>query len=93
VVKVNEYFDGKVKSFDVNLPDGKRTVGVMEPGEYEFATDKREIMTIIAGAMSVYFSEDETWEDFDAGASFDVPPQSKLQVKVERDTAYLCEYE
>jgi purine/pyrimidine-nucleoside phosphorylase len=93
VIKVNEYFDGKVKSFVINSGEGKKTLGVMQPGEYEFDADTKEIMTVVEGGMSVYFAEDDEWEDFDKGCSFDVPAKSKLKVKVERDTAYLCEYE
>ena len=93
MIEVNEYFDGKVKSFTVNSTEGKKTVGVMEPGEYEFDTQTKETMTVITGEFSVYFAEYDEWEDFPAGSSFDVPAQSKLKVKVAQDTAYLCEYE
>jgi hypothetical protein len=36
--KVNEYYDGRVKSLAFASPAGPATVGVMAPGEYEFAT-------------------------------------------------------
>ena len=39
------------------------------------------------------YVEYDEWEEFGAGSSFDVPAQSKLKVKVDVDTAYLCEYE
>lgn len=93
MVQVNEYFDGKVKSLTVNSPDGKKTIGVMVAGEYEFNTDSKEIMTVIVGEMSVYLPEYDEWEDFPKGASFDVPAKSSFKVKVEQETAYLCEYE
>lgn len=93
MVEVNEYFDGKVKSFVVNSGDGKKTVGVMQPGEYEFKPETKETMTVVSGALSVYLPEYDEWEDFGTGASFDVPAGSTFKVKVEEDTAYLCEYE
>ncbi|MFH2137286.1 MAG: pyrimidine/purine nucleoside phosphorylase [Candidatus Omnitrophota bacterium] len=93
MIKVNEYFEGKVKSFVLNCEEGKKTVGVMEAGEYEFDTDTKEIMTIVEGKISVYFPEYDEWEEFDKGCSFDVAAKSKLKVKVEQDTAYICEYE
>ena len=93
MIEVNEYFDGAVKSFVVNSGSGKKTVGVMNPGEYEFNTSTKETMTIVSGSMEVYFPEDDAWDEFDAGASFDVPANSKFKVKVSEDTAYLCEYE
>ena len=93
MIEVNEYFDGRVKSFVVNSEEGKKTVGVMVPGEYEFDTTTKETMTVISGELSVYFEEYSEWEEFGAGASFDIPANSKLKVRVTQDTAYLCEYE
>lgn len=93
MVEVNEYFDGNVKSFVLNSSAGKKTVGVMNPGEYEFDTNTKETMTVIEGEISVYFPEDNDWEEFGQGASFEIPAGSKLKVKVAQDTAYLCEYE
>lgn len=93
MIEVNEYFDGKVKSFALNSDGGKKTVGVMELGEYEFDTQTKETMTIVAGEVSVYFAEYDEWEDFGAGSSFDIPARSKWKVKVVKDAAYLCEYE
>ncbi|HOD12386.1 MAG TPA: pyrimidine/purine nucleoside phosphorylase [Candidatus Omnitrophota bacterium] len=92
MVTVNEYFEGKVKSLVVNSAEGKKTVGVIEPGEYEFNTDGPEAMTVIAGMMSVYLPAYEEWEDFGAGSSFDVPAKSVFKVKTTEDAAYLCEY-
>jgi len=92
VIDVNEYFDGKVKSFTVNSSEGRKTVGVMEPGEYEFSTESKEVMKVITGALNVFFPGENEWEEFGADASFDVPAKSKFRVKVDRDTAYLCEY-
>ena len=92
MVEVNEYFNGKVKSLAVHSNTGKKTVGVMEPGEYEFDTQTKEAITVISGEFSVYFAEYDEWEDFGAGASFEIPAGSKFKVKVTQDTAYLCEY-
>ena len=50
VVKAaNMYFDGKVVSRTVLFPDGsKKTLGVMQPGDYEFGTSQAEVMEIMA---------------------------------------------
>ena len=92
MVEVNEYFEGKVKSFNVNSSEGKKTVGVMEPGEYEFDTQTKETIAVVSGEFSVYFAEYDEWEDFGAGSSFEIPAGSKFKVKVSQDTAYICEY-
>ena len=93
MIEVNEYFDGKVKSLRINSNEGKKTVGVMEPGEYEFNTQTKETMTVVSGELSIYFTEYDEWEDFGAGASFEIPAQTKFKVKVAQDSAYLCQYE
>jgi len=93
VIEVNEYFEGKVKSLNVNTSEGKKTIGVMEPGEYEFDAQTKETMTVVAGEFSVFLAEYDEWEEFGPGSTFEVPAQSKLKVKVAQDAAYLCEYE
>ena len=42
--KVNEYFDGKVKSVAFETTDGSATIGVMAQGEYVFGTSTVEHM-------------------------------------------------
>ena len=47
VKRANVYFDGKVVSHTVVFADGaKKTLGIMQPGEYEFSTGDKEIMEI-----------------------------------------------
>jgi len=49
VREANFYFDGKVSSRTVILPDGsKKTLGVMLPGKYEFGTSQHEVMEIMS---------------------------------------------
>jgi len=90
--KVNEYFDGTVKSIAFGMTQGPATIGVMAAGEYEFGTSQLEIMHVIAGALTVKLPGSEVWETFEAGSQFTVPANSKFQLKVASDTAYLCEY-
>lgn len=90
--KVNEYFDGTVKSIAFSMSQGPATIGVMAAGEYEFGTSQLEIMHVIAGALTVKLPGSEQWETFPAGSQFTVPANSKFQLKVAMDTAYLCEY-
>ena len=90
--KVNEYFDGKVKSLAFEASDGPATIGAMAPGDYEFGTSTLEIMTVVSGQLTVKLPGSETWQDFTAGQSFRVEAQQKFQLKVASDTAYLCLY-
>ena len=90
--KVNEYFDGTVKSIAFGMSEGPATIGVMTAGEYEFGTSQLEVMHVIAGALTVKLPGSDAWETFAAGSKFTVPANSKFQLKVAQDTAYLCEY-
>lgn len=90
--KVNEYFDGSVKSIAFGMTAGPATIGVMAAGEYEFGTSQLEVMHVIAGALTVKLPGSDIWEDFTSGSQFTVPANSKFQLKVTQDTAYLCEY-
>ncbi|MGE7386166.1 pyrimidine/purine nucleoside phosphorylase [Streptomyces sp. NPDC004126] len=90
--KVNEYFDGTVKSIAFNQEQGPATIGVMAPGEYEFGTAAPEVMHVVSGALTVRLPGAAEWETFSSGSHFKVPGDSKFQLKVAVETAYLCEY-
>ena len=90
--KTNEYFDGKVKSIAFTAGGGAATVGVMAPGDYEFGTVKKEIMTVVSGKLTVKLPGEADWMDFTKGSTFTVAPNSKFLLKVGEDTAYLCLY-
>lgn len=90
--KCNEYFDGKVKSVAFSAGGGPATVGVMAPGDYEFSTAKKEIMTVVSGKLSVKLPGEADWMDFPKGGTFTVAASAKFQVKVAEDSAYLCLY-
>ncbi len=90
--KVNEYFDGKVKSIAFASPEGPATIGVMAPGDYEFGTSSIEIMSVIAGAMDIKLPGTEEWQTIQAGESFEVAANVKFGVRMQVETAYLCLY-
>lgn len=90
---VNEYFDGKVKSIAFQTATLPATVGVMAPGEYEFGTSQKEVMTVVSGALTVKLPGAAEWQTFAAGEHFIVAANEKFQLQVAVDTAYLCTYE
>jgi uncharacterized protein YaiE (UPF0345 family) len=90
--KVNEYFDGKVKSLAFKSMDGPATVGVMAPGEYEFGTSTVEVMTVLSGALTVRLPGSDAWREYRSGQSFTVEAGKKFQLKVAAEAAYLCLY-
>jgi uncharacterized protein YaiE (UPF0345 family) len=89
---VNQYFDGKVASLSHNGAEGKATVGVIAPGEYEFGTTTIEIMTIISGKMKVKQPGENEWKVYKKFESFRVENGVKFKVIVDEDTPYLCLY-
>ena len=92
MIQVNEYFDGNVKSLTLQVAGNKATCGVMAKGEYEFSTGLKEIMTVVAGSMNVKLPGASDWKTFSAGQKFEVAANSKFQLKLDADSAYLCEF-
>jgi uncharacterized protein YaiE (UPF0345 family) len=93
VKKANVYFDGKVVSRTVLFPDGsKKTLGVMQPGEYEFSTGDREIMEIMSGELDVLLPGSRDWKPVRGGESFEVPANSKFTMKVKKLSDYCCSF-
>jgi len=92
MLKVNEYFDGKVKSIGFEDAGGSVSSGVMEAGEYTFSTSSKELMIVVTGALIIKRPEDADWVTFPAGESFRVSANASFEVKVEGPTAYICRY-
>ncbi len=87
------YFDGKVTSRVVIFADGStKTLGIMMPGDYEFGTEKKELMEILSGEVSVLLPGSEEWESIAAGQSFEVSADSKFGIKIGTVTDYCCSY-
>jgi len=88
--KANVYFDGKVVSHTVLMPDGqKKTLGLIYPGEYHFGTGAAELMEIVAGECRVVLDGQTEAKTYAAGAEFSVPAHSGFTISV---SAGLCEY-
>jgi len=47
---------------------------------------------VVVGELNVKLSGDSDWQSFKAGTEFHVPGDSKFQLQVPVDTAYLCFY-
>lgn len=92
VKEANVYFDGQVTSRSVIFQDGSlKTLGIMLPGEYEFSTDEKELMEITIGNLQVLLPGSD-WKNICAGDSFEVPANSKFQLKVSKTTDYCCSF-
>lgn len=93
VCKANIYFDGRVVSHTIFMPDGrKKTVGVMFPGTYTFNTAEPERMEITAGACRARHAGGD-WTAYGEGASFDVPGGASFDIAVDDGIAqYICTF-
>ena len=92
MIKINEYFHGTVKSLGVENTAGKATVGVMDVGEYEFGTAAPEKMTLITGTWEIKLPGETSFQSYAKSITVHVPGNSKFQLKVTEQSAYLCEF-
>jgi uncharacterized protein YaiE (UPF0345 family) len=92
MIAANEYFDGNVKSLGYESATGKSTLGVMEPGEYEFGTSLHETMNVVEGEMEVKLPGETKFSTYKAGTAYQIEANQKFQVKVSVQTSYLCQY-
>lgn len=93
VKKANIYFEGQVASFTVLFADGsKKTLGVMQPGEYEFSTGAAENMEILSGKLTWQLKGDSAWKEVVGGQSFDVPANATFLMKVATVSDYCCSF-
>ena len=90
VAKANIYFDGKVVSHTILLPDAtKKTLGLIFPGKFHFCTEKAERMEIVAGQCAVKLDGQTAVKIYAAGQLFEVPAKSGFDIEVK---SALCEY-
>lgn len=91
--KVNEYFDGAVKSIAFQTETLPATVGVMAKGNYEFGTSQKEYMTVVSGSLTVVLPGSDKAETFTKGQTFIVEANNRFKVSADVETSYLCCYE
>jgi uncharacterized protein YaiE (UPF0345 family) len=93
VAKANVYFDGKVVSHTIFLPDSSRkTLGLIYPGKFHFGTDTAERMEIVAGECHVKLDGEASSASptaYGPGQHFEVPAKSGFDIEVKTG---ICEY-
>jgi hypothetical protein len=93
VREANIFFDGGVTSRTVLFPDGsKKTLGIMQPGEYTFTTSTGELMEILSGDLDVQLPGSDTWHTFMGGESFQVGAGERFGLRVRGVTDYCCSF-
>jgi uncharacterized protein YaiE (UPF0345 family) len=90
IAKANVYFEGRVVSHSIVLPDGsKKTLGLIYPGEFHFGTDKAERMEIVAGTCVVKADGQSASNSYQAGGVFEIAAKAGFQISV---AGGICEY-
>lgn len=92
MISTNEYFNSTVKSLGYTSAIGKSSVGVMEPGEYEFGTSTHETMIVIEGELIAQLPNQTEWKSYKAGEKFEIEAKTSFKVKAIGQTSYLCQY-
>ena len=95
--QANVYFDGKCISHGITYLDGTRkSVGVVLPSTLTFNTGAAEIMECVAGSCEYKLAGSDTWVKSSAGDKFNVPGDSKFDIRVTQGHDayhYICHFE
>lgn len=93
VREANIYFNGAVASHTILFSDGtKKTLGIMQPGEYTFNTGAPELMEILSGELDLQLAGETWWRRIGGGQSFEVPGNSSFTMKVQTVSDYCCSF-
>ena len=91
--KASVYFDGKCVSHGITFPDGtKKSVGVILPATLTFNTGAPEIMECVAGSCEYKLAGSDAWVKSVAGEQFNVPGNSKFDIRVTEAYHYICHF-
>ena len=91
--EANIYFNGAVASHTVLFADGtKKTLGIMQAGEYTFNTAAAEVMEILSGELELQLAGETGWKTILGGQSFQVPANSSFTMRVKAVSDYCCSF-
>lgn len=88
----NIFHDGRVQSIGYELQGRRVNAGAMLEGDFFFDISTPERMTVLSGELQVRVAGQTTFVSYPAGSSFEVAANCRLEIKVERPSAYLCEF-
>jgi len=91
MIKVNEYFEGKIKSLGFELHGTQYTAGVILPGDYSIDTENEEHITLTMGEFEIRPPGSE-WKTAQIGDTIVIPSSSKFSLKVTDPVSYICMY-
>jgi uncharacterized protein YaiE (UPF0345 family) len=91
--QANVFFDGKCISHALTLANGtKLSVGVILPATLTFNTGAPEVMECVAGSCEYKLNGSDQWVKSSAGERFNVPGNSKFDIRVTEPYHYICHF-
>jgi len=91
MIKVNEYFDGKIRSLGFERHGTPYTTGVILPGDYSIDTEKEEHITVTVGEFEIR-PTDSDWKTAQLGDTIVIPANATFDIKVSEPVSYICMY-
>ena len=91
MIKVNDYFEGNVKSLGFERREAAYTAGVVLPGTYTFETEKEEHITITVGEIEAQPPGSE-WRIVKTGDTVTIPANSSFDLKVKEPASSICKF-
>ncbi len=91
MIKVNEYFEGKIKSLEAEFEGVRFTTGIFLPGDYNFETKEERHITVTLGSLSIRLPREE-WKKVSKGETIIVPAGVKIDLRVDKTNSYICLY-
>ena len=91
MIRVNEYCEGKIKSFGFQLEGVEHTLGLMMPGDYTFDMEIEGQITATWGEFEIKYTGKD-WKMMRPGDNIRIPPNSIVNYRVKRPAAYVCKF-
>ena len=91
--KANVFHEGRCVSHSITHSDGtKVSVGVILPASLTFNTGVPEIMECVAGSCEYRLDGSSEWNTSRPGEKFNVPGNSKFDIRVTEPYHYICHF-
>ncbi len=91
--KANIFSDDRCVSHTLHFADGSRkTVGVILPSTLVFNTGAAEVMEGVAGSCEYRLDSSQPWSKSGAGETFNVPANSRFEIRTGEGYHYICHF-
>ena len=85
-MKHNVYADGKFQNIEFTDSDSDKSIGVIEPGSYDFTTEREETVKCLTGQITINGNK------LDPGQKVTTGKNEKFTIVAEETSTYICSY-